>query len=68
MGYSNDKTATQKLKYGLFNIIINEELAIMIHQTAKGAFVTVNPRTYYKGTKLEDVRFLFNLFSVSDKL
>lgn len=68
MGYSNNKTSTQKLKYGLFNIIVNGEMAIMIHQTAKGAFVTVNPRTYYKGTTLADVKFLFRLFSVSDKL
>lgn len=68
MGYSNNKTSTQKLKYGLFNIVVNGELAIMIHQTAKGGFVTVNPRTYYKGTRLEDVKFLFRLFCVSDKL
>lgn len=68
MGYGNNKNSTQKLKRGLFDITVNNELVIMINETAKGKFITVNPRVYYKGTCAEDVQYLANLFRISNKL
>lgn len=68
MGYVSDRNSVSKLKRGLFDITVDGEPVIMINQTANGGFVTVNPKVYYKGTKIEDVQYLAKLFQISSKL
>lgn len=48
LGYGVDKNSASKLKRGLFNIKVTGEYVIMFSATRNGAFVTVNPRIFYK--------------------
>jgi len=68
LGYDNKQDSVQRLKRGLFDIKIKNEFVIMINSVSAGGFVTINPRAYYKGGKYEDVTYLYNLFSIAEKL
>lgn len=63
VGYSN----TTKLKRDLLDLKVGGELVIAITETGEGKFIAINPRVYYKGTKIEDLYWLENIFKIKNK-
>lgn len=61
VGY--DKLHSTRLKNDLFKLRVNGELVIGIFETDYGKTILVNPLVYYKGTRLEDVQGLIDIFS-----
>ena len=61
VGY--DKSNSTRLKNDLFKLRVNEELVIGIFETDYGKSILVNPLVYYKGTRLEDMQGLIDMFS-----
>lgn len=55
-------SSVQKLKKGLFDINVGTEKAIALFTIDNISKILVNPRVYYKGTKIEDVKYLIGLF------
>lgn len=64
LGY--DKTNSSKLKRQLFALRINKEEVIGIFEKSCGKAIFVNPRLYYKGTRLEDVAYLADMFKLKN--
>lgn len=63
VGY--DKVHSTRLKNDLFKLRVNGELVIGIFETDYGKTILVNPLVYYKGTRLEDMQSLIDIFSKS---
>lgn len=61
VGY--DKLHSTRLKNDLFKLRVNEELVIGIFETDYGKTILVNPLVYYKGTRLDDMQGLIDIFS-----
>lgn len=61
VGY--DKLHSTRLKNDLFKLRVNGELVIGIFETDYGKTILVNPLVYYKGTRLEDMQGLIDIFS-----
>lgn len=57
-------STVQKLKKGLSNISIQDEKVIGIFTIGNKSMILINPRIYYKGTKVDDVQYLLNLFKL----
>lgn len=60
LGYH--KTNSSKLKKDLFNLTVKGEQVIGMWEKSCGKAIFVNPRVYYKGTREEDVNFLYVMF------
>lgn len=54
-------------KKELLNLTVNNELVCCIEETKKAQFITINPRVYYKGGKLNNIKYLENIFLISNK-
>ena len=57
-------STSQKLKAGLSNISIQDEKAIGMFTIGNKSMILINPKIYYKGTKIEDIQYLLNLFKL----
>lgn len=53
-----------KLQEILLNIFVDGEKAIMIIKDYKKEFFIINPRIYYKGNNIKDLKYLYNLFKI----
>ena len=62
-----NKNQSSRLQRELLNIEVNEELAVIIVQHKTLKFVTINPRIFYRGNNIEDLKALSNLFRVRKK-
>ena len=51
-----------RLKNDLFKLRVNEEEVIGLFSKPTGMHIYVNPRVYYKGNNVEDVKALSNMF------
>lgn len=60
VGYKN----STQLKRDLFNITVNDETVIGIFETKYGKMIYVNPRVYYKGSSIDNLKALINMFRV----
>ena len=58
---------SSRLKKDLLSLKVNEELVIMFNETGSAKFITINPKIYYKGTKLDDLKWLINSFEIKSK-
>jgi len=63
LGYSKPS----RFKKGLFDITVNGEKAIMIADFNNVKMIVVNPKIYYKGSNLEDMQGIVNLFEIANK-
>lgn len=57
-------STVQKMKKGLFDLTVNGEKVIGLFTIDDDSMILVNPRVYYKGVKLEDVKLLCDMFSI----
>jgi hypothetical protein len=57
-------TNLTKFKRDLLNLTVNEELVIKITETKNGKFIYVNPRIFYKGNNVNDLKACMNEFRV----
>lgn len=57
-------TNLTKFKRDLLNLTVNEELVIKITETKHGKFIYVNPRIFYKGNNVNDLKSCINEFKV----
>ena len=57
-------TNLTKFKRDLLNLTVNEELVIKITETKHGKFIYVNPRIFYKGNNVNDLKACINEFRV----
>lgn len=62
VGY--DETKSTRLKNDLLKIKVNDEYAIGLFTKANGIHIYVNPRIYYKGNNVEDLKALMNMFRI----
>lgn len=62
VGYKN----LTRLKNDLLNLTVNGELVFAITQTKYGKFISINPRIYYKGTRLKDLNWLCGIYKVGN--
>lgn len=53
-----------RLKNDLFKIRVNDEIAIGLFTKADGMHIYVNPRVYYKGNNIDDLKALMNMFRI----
>lgn len=60
-----DCSNSSRLKKELLSMRVNNELVVMFNETDVAKFIIINPRIYYKGTKVEDVSGIANLFKVT---
>lgn len=58
------KTNQTRLKRDLFDITVNDEYAIGIFSKKNGMHIYVNPRIYYKGNNVADLKGLMNMFRI----
>jgi len=63
LGYSKPS----RFKKGLFDITLNNEKAIMIAQFNNIDMIVVNPKIYYKGSNLEDMQGIINMFEIANR-
>ena len=63
--YSSNQSS--RLKKDLLSLKINGELTIMFSETGSAKFITVNPKIYYKGNKLDDLKWLISSFEIKSK-
>lgn len=61
LGYST----TQRLKRGLMDLKVNDESVIMISKINNKDMILINPRVFYKGTDIKELRFLSDLFKIA---
>lgn len=62
-GYEEKKNIA-KFKKDLFNLSINGSDVIGEFKTKSGYKLVVNPKIYYSGTDIEDVKYLYSLFEM----
>lgn len=62
VGY--DETKSTRLKNDLLKIKVNDEYAIGLFTKANGIHIYVNPKIYYKGNNVEDLKALMNMFRI----
>lgn len=60
-------STTQKLKKGLMDVKVNGEYVIMIAKIANKDMIVVNPKIYYKGNNLKEMKGIIALFDVVSK-
>ena len=60
VGYKN----TFRLKKDLFKLRVAGQQVVMIVETDEGKFITINPKAYYKGTRVEGMKWLVDAFSI----
>lgn len=60
LGYST----TQRLKRNLFNITVSGQPVIMLATIENKSKIIINPRVYYKGNNLEEMKGLIKIFEV----
>ncbi len=61
-------STTQKLKKGLFDLKIDDTPVIMNSIINNVRKIVVNPQVYYKGSNIEQMKGLINLFKVGNKI
>lgn len=61
LGYST----TQKLRKGLMNLKANNEFVIMLSKINNKDMIVVNPKVYYKGNKLNEMKGIISLFAMA---
>jgi hypothetical protein len=57
-------STVQRMKQGLFDLTVNGEKVIALFTIDGDSMILVNPKIYYKGVKLEDVKLLCDMFSI----
>lgn len=62
VGY--DETKSTRLKNELLKLTVNNEPVIGVFSKVGGIHVYVNPRIYYKGNNIEDLKSLVNMFRI----
>lgn len=63
LGYSSVNT----LKKGLLNLFIDGEAVVMLATINYKVMILVNPKVYFKGNSIKDLKFLMELFTISSK-
>lgn len=63
VGYKN----LSRLKKDLLDLTVNGELVVAITQTKYGKFISINPRVYYKGTRIEDLKWLSGIYKIGSR-
>lgn len=63
--YSSNQSS--RLKKNLLSLKIDGELVVMFSQTGLTEFITINPKIYYKGNKLNDLKWLIDSFEIKSK-
>ena len=63
IGY--DSTSTNKVWNILRGFKIGDDYVVCKHSIDKDEYITVNPRVYYAGTRIENVRYLMNIFDMA---
>lgn len=58
-------STTQKLKKGLMNLKVNNEFVIMISKVNNKDMIVINPKVYYKGNKLNEMKGIISLFAIA---
>lgn len=61
-----DKTHSSRLKSDLLKLKVNNQKVVAITNTSDTEIITINPIVYYKGTDLDDLEYLINIFKVSN--
>lgn len=61
------KTNITYFKNDLLKLTVNNEPVCCINETKFGKFITINPRVYYKGGELENIKYLEGLFLIKNK-
>ena len=54
-----------RLKRNLLNLTINNEAVMFINTNKYGELLTVNPKVYYKGVDISELKYLIGLFSIN---
>ena len=52
------------MKNDLLKLKVGEEIVIGIFETDCGKTIMVNPKIYYKGTKVNEIKFLEDMFKI----
>lgn len=65
MSIKLNQTNITRFKKNLMDMTVNGESVICINEIKNKKLITINPKVYYKGTKLEDLKYLQGLFSMS---
>ena len=53
-----------RFKRSLLDLTVKDELAMCINTNKYGDLLTINPKVYYKGVNLEELKYLIGLFSI----
>lgn len=61
------KGNTNKLKSDLLGIKIKDENVVMVLNKGRETVITINPRLYYKGSDVNQLKSMINLFEVKNK-
>lgn len=61
LGYSS----IQKMKKGLMDVRVNNESVIMVSKINNKDMIVVNPKIYYKGNKMEEMKGIISLFTIA---
>lgn len=61
------KTNITYFKNDLLKLTVNNEPVCCINETKFGKFITINPKVYYKGGELENIKYLEGLFLIKNK-
>lgn len=62
------QTNITRFKQRLMDMTINNEPVICINEIKNKKFLTVNPKIYYKGVNLEELKAIIALFDMSDNV
>lgn len=59
-----NQTNITRFKKSLLELTVGNEPVIFINENKHGQLLTVNPKVYYKGVDIEELRYLIGLFSI----
>jgi prolyl oligopeptidase PreP (S9A serine peptidase family) len=59
------ETNITRFKKKLMDMTVNSQPVVCINEIKNKKMITINPKIYYKGTKLEDLKYLQGLFDMS---
>lgn len=59
-----EQTNITRFKKNLLDLTVNGESVFMFNKKKKGDLLTVNPKVYYKGVNVNELKYLIGLFSV----
>lgn len=60
-----NQTNITRLKNNLLNLRVGKEAVVMINSVMNKDLLTINPKVYYKGVKIDELSYLMGLFSIN---